>query len=126
MQVMNYCLLRFEKSLKPVFGELNSVHSHGKLHLTTLLPCRGKRGFSSLPINLVFEHFVHNLTSKYTTEDKLEDAEKTAENLYLAILAITGFCAEFPYALEILRTYEITSPYPERLDPFLPLRGKER
>lgn len=64
---------------------------------------RENRGFTSLPICLVFELLVSKITFagdlyREPYEIEIEDAEGFAEDLYLASIAISGFLNESSYA----------------------------
>lgn len=84
----------------------------------------------SLPINLILDLFATELYkfSEYERE-KLEGAERFAEDLYLAVIAISGFLSEFSYASKAVSSV-MCSNYVVRLSGaeivMLPLWGKER
>lgn len=118
------------------------MHVHNTCE-SDLFILREDRGFSSLPINLILDVFHKELfrycyredeanpfveESYYEKDPDLEYAEEYADGLYLAVIAISGFLNEYPYASHIVRGF-IWSLYPGRLfrsSYLLPLWGKER
>lgn len=134
---MVYGVGQSEIFLRPVLGELNFVHVHSTCE-SDLFISRENRGFSSLPINLVLDLFHSNLfkyrewinvllQESYDEKD-LENAEEFVKDLYLTVIAISGFLNEFSYASDIVKTF-ICDIYKERMDErnvLLPLWGKQR
>lgn len=66
---------------------------------------RENRGFSSLPISIVFEKF--NDLVRYTHHNMC--TEETAEDLYLTIIAIQGYSTKYPYVLSLLERLDLYS-----------------
>lgn len=62
---------------------------------------RENRGFSSFPIGLVFEKF-----KKLLVLESDEYTEETAEDLYITLITIQGYCNKYPYASSLLNRIE--------------------
>lgn len=77
------------------------IHDDSKSDLSLPVLSRENRGFSSFPIGLVFEKF-----KKFLVLESDEYTEETAEDLYISLIAIQGYCSEYPYALSLLNRIE--------------------
>lgn len=85
-----------------MLGKLCFMHVHCSCE-SDLSHSRENRGFTSLPICLVFELLVSKIDFagelyRKSAEIEIEDAEGFAEDLYLASIAISGFLNESSYA----------------------------
>lgn len=69
--------------------------------LSSSVLSRENRGFSSFPIGLVFEKF-----KKLLVLESDEYTEETAEDLYISLIAIQGYCNKYPYASSLLNRIE--------------------
>lgn len=75
-----------------------------------------------------YGEWISDLLKNPDYEHDLEFAEEFAEDLYLAVITISGFLNEFSYASDFLKGY-ICSVYVYRTyekEWLLPLWGKER
>lgn len=80
---------------------ISIIDDGSKSDLSLPVLSRENRGFSSFPIGLVFEKF-----KKLLVLESDEYTEETAEDLYISLIAIQGYCSKYPYASSLLNRIE--------------------